>query len=358
MGSSIDFDGVAIIINRPADLLAAVPYLLGFHPSDCFLMAAIDDSRLAGLARFDLPDGSEDIARVARSCTDVLRRQSIPSAVLIGYGPGQRITPTMDSVCDALAIEGLEVVEMLRCEDGRYWSYACSDPGCCPPEGVPYDVTSHPIAATAVANGAVAFPSRDALVDLLAPVTGHEREEMREATALARARAHALLETKEDTYWFIEGLRHVGACFDHVDAGRPIPADEVAWLGVLLTGILVRDIALTFAAKRDYDVCRQFWTEVTRRVEPAYAPAPATNLAALALEAGDGVLARIAANRALDADAGYRFATMISYALDIGMTPASFAGMDITGQEEAIMRLAAEHPIGARPILPPVPEAS
>jgi hypothetical protein len=358
MGIFAGFDGDAIPLTRPADVLAAVPYLLQFHPSDSFLMAAVHNGRLVGLARFDLPDGAEGVERVTQSCTGLLSRQDISAAVLIGYGPGERVTPTMDSVSETLTMYRVEILEMLRCEDGKYWSYACGDSNCCPAEGTPYDLTSHPIAATAVANGAVALPSRDALVESLAPVIGRDREEMREATTLARARARALLESKEDKYWFVEGLRHVGACLNHIEAGRALPADDVAWLGVLLTGILVRDIALSFTAKRGYDLCRRFWTEITRKVEPAYAAAPATNLAALALQAGDGILARIAADRALESDAHYRFAQLIGYALDMGVTPDAFTGMDITGQAEAIFKMAVDHPQGARPILPPVPTPS
>ncbi|MEU1389987.1 MULTISPECIES: DUF4192 domain-containing protein [unclassified Nonomuraea] len=349
-------DGKAIVLTAPSDLLAALPYLLGFHPVLSLVAMSIGHAgSVSSVIRYDLPEGAEGVDQIAANCRAVLTRERVPSAVLIGYGSGGQVTPTMDAVREALRETDVKIVEALRCDGGRYWSYTCSDLGCCPVEGSPYDLTSHQVAAEAVAKGAVALPSRNALIASLAPVSGADREEMRQATALARARAHGLLRTQKDTYWFAEGLRHVEVCFAHVEANRELPADDVAWLGVLLTGIQIRDVAMTEIARRGYAVCRQLWTEVVRRVEPAYVPAPATNLAFIALGAGDGALARVAVERALAVDPEYRFARLISFGLDVGIPPAQLAEVDWAAQAHVIAELAAKQPLGARPILPPHP---
>jgi hypothetical protein len=58
-------------------------------------------------------------------------------------------------------------------------------------------------------------------------------------------------------------------------------------------------------------------------VEPAYLPAPACLLAFAAWRAGDGVLARIAVQRALAADPGYPLATLVQQLIHHGVTAST-----------------------------------
>src|SRR5262245_58790468 len=66
--------------------------------------------------------------------------------------------------------------------DGRYWSYVCDDPDCCPSEGTPFDVSTSAVAAAATVVGLVALPDRQSLVRMVAPVDGAARASMRRAT--------------------------------------------------------------------------------------------------------------------------------------------------------------------------------
>ena len=44
-------------LRHAADLLTAVPYVLGFHPSQCLVVLALDeDGRLLVTVRSELPD--------------------------------------------------------------------------------------------------------------------------------------------------------------------------------------------------------------------------------------------------------------------------------------------------------------
>ncbi|GAA2324014.1 hypothetical protein GCM10010149_91690 [Nonomuraea roseoviolacea subsp. roseoviolacea] len=352
MPDSPDSNDHAVSLKDPADFIAIVPYLLGFHPDRSLVAMAFDGDALKGVIRFDLPDSSEDAPDAATYCARLLAQNAARYVFLIGYGSGQQVTPIMDGLFTAVTGAGMEILDMIRCEGDRFWSYICKDPHCCSPEGVPYDINGSHVAAGAVLAGRVAMPDRESFARTLEPVEGPERQAVRTATAAARARAESLIPTVDAGYWFIEGTRHVRKCLDHVRAGRPIPVEELAWLGVLLTGIQIRDIALTFQDEYGDEVSHRFWTEVTRRLEPEYVPAAAVNLALLAYRAGDGALARLAAERALRADPDYRFAHMILFALNAGVPPMGIKEIDFADLAREITALSERSPRGAQPVLP------
>src|SRR6185312_4232006 len=55
-----------INLATPQDIIAAVPYLLGFHPDDSLVVIAITARRVFVIVRYDLPDsvaaGERDLA--------------------------------------------------------------------------------------------------------------------------------------------------------------------------------------------------------------------------------------------------------------------------------------------------------
>ncbi|WP_327586991.1 DUF4192 domain-containing protein [Nonomuraea sp. NBC_00507] len=184
---------------------------------------------------------------------------------------------------------------------------------------------------------------------------GSGRDAVKAATRAARDR---MAKSSNTTDWFAEGLHRIRECFDHVQAGRVIPVDELAWLGVLLTSVLIRDIAFTFCRAYGDDVARRLWTEVACRVEPEFVPAPAANLAFLAARSDDLALARAAAERALTIDPEYSFANLIMHGLNMGVPPARLRDIDLDDLAAQITERAMEHPAETRPVLPPAPDPS
>lgn len=335
-------------LTHPVDYIAIAPYLLGFRPSLSIVGISFQDGALMGVLRFDLPDRSEDVVSVVSRFAEIMDRSRVEQVFLIGYGPGALVTPIMDGLHSVIEALDTEIMDMVRCEDNRYWSYCCEDPECCPPEGTPYDETTSHAAVGAVIAGLSAMPSRQAFADRLAPVEGTDREAVRLATRTARARADALLNTATPRYWYDEGHARVSDAFDRQEH----TADEIAWLGVLLTSILVRDMAMTLLGLHSAEAHIQLWTEVARRVQPEYAAPPATLLAFAAYYIGDGTLARIAVARALSADPGYRMAAMLCWALDHGIEPTELHRMNIADQAEAIEAQVERCPRAAIPMLP------
>ena len=314
-------------VRSPADLIAAVPYLLGFHPADSVVVVAMRGKKIVFAARGDLPDpaASPTANEAAAHLASVLTRQHIGAATVIGYGAAARVTPAVDAVAAALRATGVRVLDALRVTDGRYWSYTCDNPECCPPNGTPYDPATSRVAAAATYAGQVALPDRSALRRQLAPIGGLTRESMRQATDRAAHRLVALLDGAPDADLLGgKALREAGeqavddAMHRHRERAR-LCDDEVAWLTVLLRHLPVRDHAWERIGDDDWHVA--LWTDVLRRAEPDLVAAPASLLSFAAWRSGQGGLANIAVERALAAEPHYSMALLMDEVLRNGVPP-------------------------------------
>lgn len=303
-------------LRRPEDVLAAVPYVLGFHPADSAVVLGIAGGQLTFAVRADLPPAGEPADALADHLATVVARQGVRAAVLVGYGPARRVEPVLAAVRAALPID---VYDVLRVTEGRYWSYTCANPECCHPAGTPFDVSSSPVAAAATYAGAVALPDRDALVARVAPVSGAARESMRRATARARKR-----QPRGASAVLAAGVAAVRAAGERYRSGGLLTDDEVAELTVLLRSIPVRDRAwLEITAPEPYV---RMWSDVARRAEPDLVAPPASLLAFAAWRAGDGALAAVAVQRALACDPGYSLARLLDDILRTGTPPSILDG--------------------------------
>ena len=186
----------SVRVGSPAAVLSVVPHLLGFVPSKSLIVIGAGPplGRIHLTLRFDLPDPPS--TRVARDITQhavsVLTGQRQALAVAIGYGPGHLVTPFADAMRKAAGRANLELRDMLRVEGGRYWSYLCRNPACCPPQGVPLD-PRHPAGAAMDAAGMPVLPDRAALAASIGPLGGITRTSMRDATRRAETHAVSLL---------------------------------------------------------------------------------------------------------------------------------------------------------------------
>ncbi|MES9540773.1 MULTISPECIES: DUF4192 domain-containing protein [unclassified Actinomadura] len=322
----------SLVIRSAQDAIAAVPYLLGFHPSRSLVVIGFEGrSRGTCAIRLDLPApgpaGRFATDRVAtdRVATDraaadrvaaVLAGNGFGRSLLLGYGPDEEVRQAAGPIRAALSSAGVPVAEAIRVAEGRWWSLTCVDV-CCPPEGTPYDISATTVAAQATFAGHVALADRAELVSSVQPLDGPARAAMARATERAEKRylAHPSTPAEDD-------LAFVLALLARARTGTRPTDDEVAWLGLLLTDLRLRDETW---ARLDEDAPAAdiaFWRDIVRRVDPAYAPAPASLLAFTAYSAGDGGLANVALQRALDSDPAYSMAVILREVVNAGIPPS------------------------------------
>ncbi|GAB2580660.1 hypothetical protein Aab01nite_57330 [Paractinoplanes abujensis] len=291
-----------ITVRNSADLIAVTPYLLGFHPSDSVVVIGTVGPVVSFAARHDfLAPDDEDADVIA----PLVAAQEVEAVTLLGFGPPGPVDRTVRAFFRDLQHHGVRVLDRVRVTAGRWWSYDCADPLCCPPDGNPVPSPHSPIAASAVFQGHVALPDRRALVEQIAGVEGEQRERMRALTAELCARGSGPPEGIERA-----GRYLVQMAEERYSSGRTLTLEETALLGVLLADPVVFDHAVDRTRDEDWRVA--LWTEVTRRVEPVWVAPAAALLAYSAWRAGLGSLARVALDRALLHDPTHRF----SWALD------------------------------------------
>jgi hypothetical protein len=121
----------------------------------------------------------------------------------------------------------------------------------------------------------------------------------------------------------ISGVRAVAAAIRACRAGTPVTSPgQLAWLAVVLAEIPVRDAAWTRMDPAHRHAHQQFWTTLTRLAPAPYTAAPATLLAITAWQDGNGALAQVALDRALDARPDYPMAQVIREVIDLAVPPS------------------------------------
>jgi hypothetical protein len=325
-------DRPTLHVSGPADLLQAVPYLLGFHPHDSLVLIGLDETALVVTARLDLADVAEP-GLLGHLVTAIVQGGASRLVVAVydsePVGPGPAGLP-WHGIAGELATEcdraGCELADVLRVAGGRWWSYGCGDEWRCPPEGAPLPGAPSRFAVEATYAGLVALPDRAALVATLAPLPAAERERL--VPLLEREEAAALKATAAGRQPALERTvrRELGAlarAADRTGAAPTLPEDRVARLAAGLSVTRVRDTLWLAIERRRLDG-RQLWQELARRLPGPYDAAPLFLYGWASWGAGTGALAAVAAERALASHPGYGAAQMLQSVLAGGVDPRRF----------------------------------
>jgi hypothetical protein len=339
--------GTVIRAGSPTDLLAVVPHLLGFVPERSLVVigTAPPRDRIRVTLRYDLPDPPDgDLAAdVAAHAVGVLGAQRLPAALAVGYGPEALVTPVAGALGDEAHLAGISLRDVLRVENGRYWSYRCGNEACCPAAGVPFDGSAHPASAVLDDAGMRVLPDRAAVAARIAPLGGDTATSMRQATRRAEQHAAALLGKVRKSgrtgaarqLIAAEGLNAVGSMIAAYRAGERFASDyQIAWLTVALRDLRVRDDAWARMDPVYAEAHLRLWTDVTRRAQPGRVAAPAALLAFVAWQSGDGALANVALDRSLADDPRYSMALLLRQVIAAG-APPSLARLPMTPEEVA-----------------------
>ncbi|QUX30441.1 DUF4192 domain-containing protein [Nocardiopsis akebiae] len=321
--------GTALTLTNPTDVIATLPYLVGTPPDPGIVVLAVRDKGVhsAFCGDLDRLAAAGDPLERAVVPVDMAAAEGCTSLVVVAYGPPERVTPHVDRILSAARSRGLTVVDALRVTGGRYWSYTCARADCCPVEGTVVNVDSSTVPASAVLHGIVPVQPLsevtagiDRVREVLRPVHGPERTAMDEVAGEVQARARRLLDQGMRGSLTDRGLSAVLAAVRAEREGRGVTdREELAWLGVYLGEIRVRDEAWARITAEAAPAHQELWARLARHLPRHQRAAPASLLAVAAWQRGDEPLAAAALEVALDADPGYSMAVLMSRALAWGL---------------------------------------
>lgn len=321
-------------ISSPADLLAAVPRLLGFHPEDSLVLLTLGGRGRPLHVRADLPTDLDGFAALVEPLRVAVRRNGVRRVLLVAYTDDRcRALEAVGRLRGVLGSAGVTVEEAIRADGRRWWSLTGCDGPCCPVEGVPYDVTTHPLTAQGVLEGEVTLRNRQAVADSLVgadhDAIGRVREEAAKAhTRMERAGIQPLgpaaapdrlrRHLRAEGLWVRDRLRRFLA------DRRVLPAEDVGRLLVAMVVIDVRDVAWSQMRTANAGAHVDLWRDVVRRAPRELLAAPAALLAFAAWLHGDGALAWCALDRCREAEPDYSLAALLTQALATATPPSSW----------------------------------
>jgi uncharacterized protein DUF4192 len=293
-----------------AAFLALVPMLVGFVPGDSLVVVGTRPprDRVAAAVRLDLHrDGQlEDAGHLAECALTGLMRQNLSSAVAAIYGSQADAGPLAAALLRFADRSGIYLHDVLRVENGRYWSATCGNPTCCPAEGTPFAAAL----PAALASSQPVLPSRAALVGKIAPLGGQSAAAMWRATVATLRAITASGDPKGAKRAGLAAVQTAIAAY-RADARTQLDDSQAARILLALSHIPSRDVAWAHMDPAHADAHIALWTALTRRAPAGLVAAPASLLAFTAWQSGDGALANVAVDRALADNASYSLARLI-----------------------------------------------
>ncbi len=309
-----------IRISGPTSLLAAVPYLLGFEPVDSLVLIGLRDKQVTVTARVDLDQLSEP-HQLADLMTVLATKAESTDVVAVTYGERTEA----DTIAGTAAANGMHLLDHLRVAHGRYWSLTCPIEDCCPAEGRPLS-TDYAVAAEFVALGASKVASREDLDAIFTPVPDDGR-----FAELIQAAEQAALTDTPAARSATPANSDKRALFDAARReDRQWSDTETARLAAALAGYEIRD-AVWMAIENGQLDGRDLFLHLARTL-PASHRAPALFLFGWKTwREGNGALAAMAVERALQADPNYSAATLLSEAIAKGIDPRRMPRLQMAG---------------------------
>ena len=275
------------------------------------------------------PHNASDLAA---HLAQLFHGRAVAYALLVAYtSRRQRARPVLDEVYAALEHIGVDVLDILVADGRRWWSEACADRACCPPDGTPYDLAGHPITARSVYAGEVALADEDAMRRSLDPVDGFETADMCAMARRAEAewKKQCATDTRPEAVQVEAAGSLVATLARRCAAGGPPVSDlEVARACALVADRRVRDDVWGRMSRGSAPTDVVAWSEMVRRAPLPFDVAPATLLAFASWLDGNGTLARCALDRAFASDAAYPMAHLVRQLLAGAVPPDIWSEYD------------------------------
>lgn len=343
-------------LDEPGDLIAAIPAMLGFQPERSLVLAvlcaapgAAHSALIDLVVRFDLRHPSTahsgDSATVAAAAARVCARPGVVGvlAVLVdedlrepGTAAGHRV-PVLEELerrlaAHAVPVRGAWAVRAIVA--GQSW-WSLTVPA---RRGSISDPVASTVTLGRVLDGRPIRRSRAELTALTA-VDEALRARVAEELDAARARAkdrYAAAARRDDPVGFLRGeLTTVLWLIANAESGARLGPRELADITVALRDRSVRDAMFALSDTGHAEAAENLWGRLTRALTGADRAETATLLGYFAYVRGDGPLAGIALDTALEADPHHSMANLLHTALEAGMRPRRLRDLARCGRETA-----------------------
>lgn len=321
-----------IQIDGPANLLATVPYLLGFNPEKSLVIVAVKGQydQVVVSMTLDLPDKIEDLdAKFMNNLKETLKRSGADGLVAIFYV--ETNPHRLQSISDLLMTEistEFHVRDILWACEGNWASYLCSDESCCPKEGRKLEIDKPSVAQTELVLAGRSVASKRSDLNNFLEITTVNQDLIPILSQIARQKAKAehsqtLEKWESSQFKFLTSKKAI----------QDLDLKLSARLLFGLTDIPIRDALLAHhidlaQIKEDPNQylfqIAQNWAEVAKVSPQTFRPPICTCVAVFMWQAGEGILARSAIEFALAQDPQFHLAKLINNALDSGMPPWEF----------------------------------
>ena len=311
-------------LTSPHDLLAAIPFLIGYHPSDSLVLVAIKGDLVSMAMRIDYPrqENTDAYDLLAHH----LKLDGADAALMLAYVPSDKPEiyesgkDVLGYMALSLAKNSIAIRESIEVIGNRWRSVICEDISCCPPEGnfLPDFDSSRVMAGrtlpfidvSKLADSIAALPNIG--VEFIAQVESYfVHEDSPDLNEKQRDGATAVIDLGQ-LYEFGRG------------SSDP---DLVAQVIGRLSDIQVRDYALGIHNAENIEAYWTMWKELLRIAPVGYVAPIASIFAAVAYESGQGALAHKALDRALIDNPGYSLALLLRRVFSAGWPAAAFIQM-------------------------------
>lgn len=308
------------------DLVTAVPFLIGFHPTDSVVLISVKEGAIGVAMRIDLPVtiNSDEIDLLAHHFI----RDEAEAALLVAYVPDSR--DDGDSILISLGAglirNGIQIHESLLIRSGRYRSIICRDSSCCPTVGKTLpSIDDSAIAAEHVVAG-IPMPYGD-ISELIDSIAADPLSLTKNWNSAVR---NFLIDEDSSEVGALrrDGVESMELLLDEFRIGRGV-TDHMLVARVIgrISDVQVRDYAMGVHQEDTYDLYFTMWRELLRLAPMGLVAPIACIVAAMSYENGDGALAQRALDRAIADDSKYPLASLLRRVFNAGWPPQSFAQM-------------------------------
>jgi uncharacterized protein DUF4192 len=320
-----------IRLTDPGQLLAGIPGLLTFFPDpDSLVFVTLTGNRkheVRGALRVDLPEDGGIVELVDQLHLIALNHQATGVELVI-LGGGNADPPDalphrtlIRLIAEALEPDGIELTHATwapRIEhDATYW---CYENATC--TGQLPDPDTSPVTTAMAVAGLPIYASRAELAAQLAADP---------AGALAhRAELLATRRGSDPEPNHEEDLELIRRLVDGITTGtvEPVLDDAtIVRLADALSNPDIREACLAFAFTVRAKGAQRLWTALTRAVPGPDRAEPASLLALCAYLRGEGTLAGMAADAALEANPNHQLGWIMRHVLDYGILPTQLEEM-------------------------------